>query len=128
MLLDNDSGGKVFYNLIKEYSAKKASVSGMDDFYHLAANVYIVFTPIAKDGDSSSIEDFFEPSLLATKIDGKSFNANDKEFDIETEYSKYHFATKVVRPNIAKINFDKFDPILARIECAIEAHIKKQAL
>jgi hypothetical protein len=29
------------------------------------------------------------------------------------EYSKTVFATKVVKPNIAKINFDKFDPILS---------------
>jgi len=126
VLLDNDSGGKVFYSLIKEYSGKKTSVNGMDDFYHLAANVYVVFTPIAKPGDESSIEDFFEPSLLATTIDGKSFNANNEGLDENTEYSKAVFATKVVRPNIAKINFDKFDPILARLESAIEAHIKKQ--
>lgn len=125
VLLDNDSGGKVFYSLIKEYSDKKAPVNGMDDFYHLAANVYVVFTPIAKPSDNSSIEDFFEPALLATKIDGKSFNGNNEGLDANTEYSKAVFATKVVRPNIAKINFAKFDPILARLEGAMEAHIKK---
>lgn len=125
VLLDNDSGGKVFYSLIKEYSGKKTSVDGMNDFYHLAANVYVVFTPIAKPGDESSIEDFFEPALLATKIDGKSFNADNEGLDENTEYSKTDFATQVVRPNIAKINFDKFDPILARLESAMEAHIKK---
>ncbi len=127
VLLDNDSGGKVFYSLIKEYSDKKTPVNGMDDFYHLAANVYVVFTPITKPCDNSSIEDFFEPALLATMIDGKSFNANNEGLDENTEYSKAVFATKVVRPNIAKINFDKFDPILARLESAIEAHIKKKA-
>jgi len=125
VLLDNDSGGKVFYSLIKEYSGKKTPVNGMDDFYHLAANVYVVFTPIAKPSDNSSIEDFFEPALLATKIDGKSFNASNEGLDENTEYSKVVFATKVVRPNIAKINFDKFDPILARLEGALEDHIKK---
>jgi hypothetical protein len=125
VLLDNDSGGKVFYHLIKEYSDKKTPVDGMDDFYHIAANVYVVFTPIAERGDNSSIEDFFEPALLATKIDGKSFNANNEGLDENTEYSKVVFATKVVRPNIAKINFDKFDPILARLEGVMEAHIKK---
>lgn len=125
VLLDNDSGGKVFYSLIKDYSGTKTPVNGMDDFYHIAANVYVVFTPIAKPGDNSSIEDFFEPALLAMKIDGKSFNANNEGLDENTEYSKAVFATKVVRPNIAKINFDKFDPILTRLEGAIEAHIKK---
>lgn len=125
VLLDNDTGGQVFYSLIKEYNGKKISVTGMDDFYHLAANVYVVFTPIDKPGDKSWIEKFFEPSLLAMKVDGKLFNPNDKTFDRNKEYGKADFAAKVVRPNIAKINFDKFDPILARIEMVIEAHIKK---
>ncbi len=126
VLLDNDSGGKVFYRLIKEYGDKKTTVNGMDGFYYLAANVYVVFTPIAKPGDNSSIEDFFEPTLFATKIAGKSFNANNEGLDANTEYGKADFATQVVRPNIAKINFDKFDPILARLEGAMEAHIKKR--
>lgn len=127
VLLDNDTGGKVFYSLIKEYSGTNTSANGMEDYYHLAANVYVVFTPIAKVGDESSIEDFFDPALLGTKIEGKSFNAENEGFDENTEYSKADFATKVVRPNIAMINFDKFDPILTRIESAIEAHIKKHA-
>ena len=125
LLLDNDSGGQVFYSLIKEYNGKKTSVTGMDDFYHLAANVYVIFTPIDKLGDNSSIEDFFEPDLLAKKIDGKTFNPDDTTLDTSKEYGKAIFAAKIVRPNIANINFDKFDPILARIEGAIEAHIKK---
>lgn len=125
VLLDNDSGGKVFYSLIKEYNGKKTSVTGMDDFYHLAANVYVVFTPIDMPGDNSSIEDFFEPDLLAKKIDGKTFNPDDTTLDTSKEYGKAIFAAKIVQPNIANINFGKFDPILARIEGAIEAHIKK---
>lgn len=124
VLLDNDSGGKVFYGLIKQYS-RTTTVSGMDDFYHLAANVYVVFTPIAKAGLCSSIEDFFEPHLLKSKVDGKTFNPDDKTFDMTKEYGKAVFATKIVRPNISKINFDKFSPILARIESVIDAHSKK---
>jgi hypothetical protein len=127
VLLDNDSGGQVFYSVIKEFSGKITPVNGMDDFYHLAANVYVVFTPIAKPGDTSSIEEFFEPALLKKKIGKKSFNPDEKNFDENKEYGKVVFATKVVRPNIAKINFDKFGPILARIGGAIEAHIKKHA-
>ncbi|PKO85609.1 MAG: hypothetical protein CVU18_19270 [Betaproteobacteria bacterium HGW-Betaproteobacteria-12] len=125
VLLDNDSGGKVFYSLIKEYNGKKTPVDGMDDFYHLEANVYVVFTPIAKPGDNSSIEDFFEPALLATKIDGKSFNPSNEDLDENTEYGKAIFAAKVVRPNIPKINFDKFGLILARLERVMDAHVKK---
>jgi retron-type reverse transcriptase len=127
LLLDNDSGGQVFYSLIKEYNGKKTTVTGMDDFYYLAANVYVVFTPIDKPGDKSSIEDFFEPGLLKKEIDGKTFNRDDTTLNINKEYGKAIFAAKVVQPNIAKINFDKFDPILTRIEKVIEAHIKNHA-
>lgn len=125
VLLDNDSGGQGFRSLIGSRIGKKMPADGMDDFYYLAANVYIVFTPITKSGESSSIEDFFEPALLETKIGLKSFNPDEKTFDEDKEYGKAIFATKIVRPNIAKINFDRFDPILARIEKVIEAHIKK---
>ncbi len=59
------------------------------------------------------------------KIEGKAFNRDEKTLDRSKEYGKSEFAAKIVRPNIAKINFDKFNPILARIEMAIEAHIKK---
>lgn len=126
LLLDNDSGGKVFYSLIKEYSGTRLPVDGMNDFYHLSANVYVVFTPIDKQGGTSSIEDFFEPGLLKREVDGKVFNQDEATFDVTKEYGKAVFAEKVVRPNIAKINFDKFDPILTRIEKAIECHIKKR--
>lgn len=123
VLLDNDSGGKVFYSLIKEFSGTPAQVSGMDDFYRLTVNVYVVFTPISKPGETSSIEEFFEPSLRARKLNGKSFNPDEATLDISKEYGKAVFAAKVVRPDIANINFDRFDPILARIEKAIEAHM-----
>lgn len=125
LLIDNDTGGKVFYSLIQQYSDKKTPPSGMDDFYHLATNVYVVFTPIAKPGDQSAIEDFFEPALLATKIGGKSFNRSNEKLDDDTEYGKTVFATQVVRPNIAKIHFDNFDPILSRLDAVIETHAKK---
>ena len=124
VLLDNDSGGKEFRSMIKQVCRFKNPVFGMEDFYHLAANVYVVFTPIPKPGDSSSIEDFFDPVVLGTKIESKSFNPDEKTFDESTEYGKAIFASKVVRPNINKINFDGFDPILSRIVSAIDAHRK----
>lgn len=128
LILDNDSGGKPFYNLIKQYSITKNPVDGMDDFYHLAANVYVVFTPISKPGDNSSIEDFFDSTLLSTKYEGKVFNPSNEGINSDAEYDKTTFATKVVRPNIAKIDFSKFELILTRIEKAIDAHNLKHAV
>ncbi len=124
LLLDNDSGGRPFYNVIKQYSSCKVAIDGMSDFYYLDANVYVVFTPIDKVGDFSSIEDFFEPDLLKTKLDGKTLNLSNDSIDETTEYGKAAFAKNIVQPNVAKINFDKFDSILTRIEKAIDAHGK----
>jgi RNA-directed DNA polymerase len=123
LLLDNDSGGKSFYGLIN--SVTKTTIDGMADFYYLAANVYVVFTPINKPGENSSIEDFFDPDLLKTKLNGKSLNLSNNQIDESTEYGKAAFAKNVVQPNISKINFDKFDSILTRIEKAIDAQNKK---
>jgi 5S rRNA maturation endonuclease (ribonuclease M5) len=125
VLLDNDSGGKQFYSLIKQYDPKNAYPSGLDDFYPLGANVYVVFTPITNPGDESTIEKFFDPALLTTKLGGKSFNPSNDNIDENSEYSKAIFATQVVRPNIGKIDFTKFDPILSRIEAVIKAHEAK---
>lgn len=127
VLLDNDTGGKEFYSLISQYKGK-AKVDGMESFYCLPANVYIVFTPISAPGKSTKIEDFFEPALLSTKVDGKTFNPANEGLDTSTEYSKTVFALKVVRPNIEKINFSNFEPILDRIDAVIAAHAKKYLL
>lgn len=120
VLLDNDSGGKEFRSMVKQVCGLKDPVYGMEDFYHLAANVYVVFTPIPKPGDQSSIEDFFEPAVLRTQIGLKSFNPDEKTFDESTQYGKAIFAAKIVRPYIDKIKFDRFGPILSRIERAID--------
>ena len=65
------------------------------------------------------IEDCFEPKLLKTKIDGKTFNA-EKKLDPSQEYGKVVFAEKVVRANANSVKFDGFDPLLNRITQAIQ--------
>ena len=53
------------------------------------------------------IEDFFDPVVLATKLNGKSFNPKNEGVDTETEYGKWVFAQQVVKPNVGSIDFGK---------------------
>ncbi len=119
LLLDNDKGGKDFYSFVKSHSGSHCS--GLDPYYHVAENLYVVFTPIAV-GAESKIEDFFDPAVLATKLNGKSFNPKNEGVDTDTEYGKWVFAQQVVKPSVGSIDFGKFDPILTRLESAIAAH------
>jgi hypothetical protein len=121
LLIDHDDAAKDFYAIIKNYSGKKA-VTGLEDFHHLKQNVYVVFTPVEKTGDASTIEDLFDAEVLATKLDGKTLHRSNDKLDDTTEYSKWAFATRVIRPNVAKTDFSKFDALLTRIEKAIKEH------
>ena len=71
------------------------------------------------------IEDFFEPSVRNTKLNGKIFNPSDKAFNSKTEYGKNHFAKYVILKNQAKIDFTGFEPILKRIEGVCEDYSKR---
>jgi hypothetical protein len=75
-------------------------------------------------GKGTMIENFFDPSLLATKLDGKSFNPL-ADVDTNTQYGKKIFAERVVQPNQATIDFDGFQGILQRFVAVIEHHKAK---
>ena len=73
------------------------------------------------------IEHFFESSVTATVIKGKTFNADEKTFDTAKHYGKQVFAEEVVKANQKSINFDSFKPILNRLGAAIADHAGKLA-
>ncbi len=74
----------------------------------------------------SCIEDLFEPAVLKTVVDGKRFSL-EKQLDTSTEYGKMIFAERVVRQGAATINFDGFQPLLRRIEAAIDHYVAEKA-
>jgi len=118
LLIDNDDGahGKGgIYQAIKEAMKLTTKPDGTKDSYAIFHNLCVIPTPQKPGGKHSMIEDFFEPKLLKTKINGKRFNPSNKNFDRKKEYGKYLFATQVVKKNKASINFDGFIPILERI-------------
>jgi len=119
-LYDNDSGAGGIKGIIKEFAPKKFDAA--EPFVKIARNLYAVPTPPTTGSKQSKIEDFFDPDILATKLDGKTFSDGNK-FDPEKHYGKHVFAHKVVRPMAEAINFQGFVPVLTNIVAAITAHM-----
>jgi RNA-directed DNA polymerase len=116
IVVDNDAGSKGLFGAIA--GVIKKPVTGKEKFIHVCHNLYVVPTPKTANGSDTMIEDFFDPSLLQTKLGGKKFNPGKP--DTAKEYGKYVFAERIVRPNQATIDFSKFRRILNRIDDAIQ--------
>lgn len=111
MIVDNDSGSKGLFSHLSAILGKP--VGGMDPFYYVFENLYVV--PIPKTGVAAAIEDLFEPALLTRTIRGRTFDRTGKERDHDKWYSKVDFATQIVKPERATINFSGFEPLLKAI-------------
>jgi len=121
-LVDNDSGAAPVLQALKQLSKGK-QVDKNKRFYKLGHNLYVVMTPrTSADGDTM-IEDFFAPTIKATKLGGKTFNPYTP-FNSNKEYGKFLFAELVVKKKQDVIDFDGFKPLLDRIAAAIAAHKK----
>jgi hypothetical protein len=116
IVVDNDSGSKEIYSLIKRITSKDFDRD--TPFIHIFKNLYLVPTPLQGCPDSK-IEDFFDNKTLSTKLGGKSFDSSNS-YDKNTRYSKSDFAYKVIRPHSETIDFSSFSLILERITNAIE--------
>jgi len=116
VLIDNDTGTKEIFGVMRENTDHKLiSTETKAPFYRVYANLYLMKTPeTGKSKGMTCVENLFEPSLLATKIDGLAFDP-DKKHNESGKYGKAIFAEKVVRPNKSSIVFDGFDPLLKRI-------------
>jgi len=123
LLIDNDDGahGKGgMYQAMKDALKLAKKPDGNESSYAISNNLSVIPTPKLAKGAQSMIEDFFEPKVLKTKLNGKTFNISNKNFDSSKEYGKYLFATQVIKKQKDKINFDGFIPILQRISDVVE--------
>lgn len=120
VLIDNDSGATPVYKQIKELTGTRPT--GKEHFIHVAGNLYVVPTPLLATGESM-IEDFFDPTVLATSIKSKKFSRS-KNFDLTTHYGKADFAYKVIQPNADKIDFSRFKEILDRFVNVLDEHAR----
>jgi RNA-directed DNA polymerase len=119
ILYDNDSGAKSIQKTIKNVS--NVTLTGAEAFVHITKNLYAVPTPLAPGATSSKIEDFFDATIKATAIGGKTFN-DRVGFDANKHYGKTIFAHKVIRPKANTIDFTGFRPLLINLTAAVNKH------
>ena len=117
ILVDNDSGAKPVLKEAKKISGK--NVDDSEQFHYILHNLYLVVLPKKPDSESVMIEDFFEPSVLHTLLEEKTFHPDDKTFKKEKHYGKQAFASNVITANKKTINFEGFRPVLDRLEAVI---------
>lgn len=119
IVIDNDKGAKEIFSQIKSITSSASPIDGSSNFYQLYEGFYVIATPAAKKS-MSMIEDFFPKALLRTKLNGKTFQPDEKKFNKDVHYSKAYFADHVVAPNYKTIDCSGFKAIFNRIEAAIE--------
>ncbi|MGV1829731.1 retron Ec67 family RNA-directed DNA polymerase/endonuclease [Agrobacterium vitis] len=108
MVVDNDSGSASLFNYVSKVLG--TPIGGLDPYYHVFENLYLV--PIPKTSGHVAIEDLFDAALLAETIDSRTFERRNNKFDSTKFYGKNEFATKIVAPKRATIDFSKFEPLL----------------
>lgn len=117
MVVDNDSGSKNLFSYIGSILGG-GPISGLDAFYHVFENLYVVPVPTSP-GQTSIIEDLFAPGVKKP-INGRTFNSSNKKFDLTKFYGKYELATKIIAPERASIDFKKFEPMLTAFSDVID--------
>jgi hypothetical protein len=116
ILCDNDDGLKsVIKNAKSKVCKIGVSTKSTDPFYHLGLNLYMVKVPEGTPPADKDIESLFDPALLKTVLDGKTFNPKKEHAD-HTEYGKVIFANTVIRANAGTVDFSGFKDLLTRIE------------
>lgn len=126
VVVDSDSGATPILSLMRSRYKKAITLGSPTLFHHVCRNLYLVLTPTSAAAPSTCIEDFYEPSVLAMQLGGKSFNPTNFD-NSPTEYGKFMFAEYVVRPNAKSLNYSGFSPLLARIAAACADYAGKQA-
>jgi len=127
VLIDNDSAANSVFGAIAGITGKRKP-TGAASLIHVTSNLYVVPIPKGPAGEDTKIEDFFDVSTLATKLNGKSFNPKNKDSDNTSEYGKAAFAREVIAKGANTIDFTRFASILDRIVDAIADYESRHRL
>ncbi len=113
VVIDNDSGSDPVFGALKQRKVT-ISLTTAEPFYYVCFNLYVVKTPERGSGGTSCIEDLFDATVRAKKLDGKTLSLG-KDWDSKTQYGKLDFADKIVRAGFSTIDFSGFVPLIDRI-------------
>jgi RNA-directed DNA polymerase len=123
VLVDNDDGKNTLNRVIKDITKQQPTWTA--PFIHLAANLYVMPTPLIAGTTESAIEDFFSPQTLNTVHNGKTFSA-DSDADKNHHFGKAIFAEQVIKKNVQTIDFSGFIPVLNNLVAVIADYAAKQ--
>jgi hypothetical protein len=124
IVADSDSANKALFKIVETRTGLKI---GTQPWFHLESNLYVI--PIPKVGGiDTPIERLFDQTLLEAIFEGKKFDLKNAETDGTKFYGKKVFATKVIAPNKATVNFAGFVPLLNAISAAINDYKSKTAV
>lgn len=126
ILCDNDDGFKAVIKNAKSKLGGLVSTEKTAPFYWLGLNLYLVKVPEGTPAVDKDIESLFNPALLKTIVNGKTFNPR-KEHGDHTEYGKVIFSEAVVRANASTIDFSGFEPLLERVESVLQHYATSRA-
>ncbi|QPL30866.1 retron Ec67 family RNA-directed DNA polymerase/endonuclease [Pseudomonas fragi] len=121
LVIDNDSGANGIYNRLHKFLKLSKKPDGSQEFYYYGNNLYIVPTPLAADGGQTMIENLFDPTLLQTVVNNKTFNPDEKASS-SLYYGKSKFVENVVMPNRSTIDFGGFTKLLDTISKVVDNH------
>lgn len=120
LVIDNDDGANEIFSVAKQLGVGPISHTTTNPFYKIFANLYLVKTPeTGASKGKTCIEDLFDPSVLGTIVDGKTFDPDKKHNEVG-KYGKARFAEKVIRPNVSTIDFSRFGDLLGRIASVLD--------
>lgn len=121
LVIDNDSGANGIYNRLHKFLKLPRKPDGSEEFYYYGNNLYIVPTPLEAGGGHTMIENLFDPALLQTVVNNKTFNPDEKASS-SLYYGKSKFVENVVIPNKSTIDFSGFTKLLDTISKVIDNH------
>ena len=123
IISDNDHEGKKIQQLL---SNKFQKTILNDEPIHIIHNLYIIFLPapphLSNKNQNIEIEDLYPKSILATRLNGKTFNRTNHKSN-NNQYGKDSFVNKVIKSQINKLSFHGFKKIFRYIE-VIQTHYK----
>lgn len=120
IVLDNDEGLAAVASTVTKTLGVAIAIKSTADFYNIMGNLHISKTP-GNGSKNTCIEDMPPKKWRDHKINGMKLNTASK-IDPTKDLSKEAFAKSVVKANADKIDFSGFDPLLDRIEKAIQHH------
>ncbi|SPD48442.1 retron Ec67 family RNA-directed DNA polymerase/endonuclease [Cupriavidus neocaledonicus] len=122
-IVDNDSGGRTVFRVVKEVA--KINITGEERFIHLFSNLYIVPIPLGS-AKERSIESLFSDADIAKGLNGKPFDFS-ADSSSATSAGKADFAYEFVAKHAKDIDWTGFHPLLENIVGAMNDYSARVA-